>query len=59
MRSVHYTVERSKLTLKMALEREKVRGWASKNAYTLIFLSFMFIVTWMGMVLLFFLTVRG
>lgn len=28
------------------MDRKKVEQWAAANAYTLIFLSFMFFVTW-------------
>lgn len=29
----------------------RVKQWAFDNAYTLIFLSFMFVVTWIGLVI--------
>lgn len=35
------SVERSGL-----VSEDKIRKWAAKNAYTLIFVSFMFLITW-------------
>lgn len=34
--------------------REEVRKWAAKNAFTLIFMSMLFILTWALMVILHF-----